>query len=134
MGQLPVKIKKTKITNRYFNYIVFQDLAANTNIQKRSDKGIWFGLYEFPLIETDFQEDSESIISKIKHNFEDYKIESITENPKEVLHKLSHQHLHIRFWKVQLGELLSDGIDYEVLKTFPFPIVIYNFIEKEFFD
>lgn len=132
--RLPVKLKKTKVSNRYFNYIVFQDLAGNTKVQRRSDKGIWHGLYEFPLLETDLRRDTESQIAAIYSGFPDYDIQMVSENPNEVLHKLSHQHLHIRFWKVQLGQLLPDGIEYEVLKTFPFPIVIYNFIEKEFFN
>ncbi len=135
VNRLPVKTKKTKITNRYFNYIVLQDLAGNTKIQKRSDKGIWHNLYEFPLIETVVEEDFESIISKIADQFSEYQIGSISEfHPKIILHKLSHQNLYIRFWKVRLNQLLPDGIDYETVKSFPFPIVVYNFIEKEFFN
>ena len=48
----------------------------------------------------------------------------------EVIHKLSHQHLHIKFWKIEIEESIENGIDKETLKTFPFPIVIFNFIEK----
>ena len=52
VNQLPVKLKKTKVTNRYFNYIVVSDEVENTLIQKRTKKGIWQNLYEFPVIET----------------------------------------------------------------------------------
>ena len=53
VAQLPVKLKKIKVTNRYFNYLVFLDEHENTIIQKRTEKGIWHNLYEFPVIESD---------------------------------------------------------------------------------
>ena len=46
-------------------------------------------------------------------------------------HKLSHQHLYIKFWKVNVAGTLKQGIDYATLLTFPFPIVLFNFIEKD---
>jgi A/G-specific adenine glycosylase len=52
VDQLPVKSKKLKVRNRYFNYLVVSDENENTLIQKRTAKGIWQNLYEFPLIET----------------------------------------------------------------------------------
>jgi A/G-specific adenine glycosylase len=59
-------------------------------------------------------------------------MESLSEiNPQSIIHKLSHQHLHIKFWKVNLKGTIENGITSKVLKTFPFPIVIHNFIEKE---
>jgi A/G-specific adenine glycosylase len=52
-------------------------------------------------------------------------------NEESIIHKLSHQHLYIKFWKVSVKGAVENGISNEVLKTFPFPIVIHNFIEKE---
>ena len=51
-GSLPVKQHKTKVTNRYFNYIYVR-MGAYTFIHKRSGNDIWKNLYEPPLIETD---------------------------------------------------------------------------------
>jgi A/G-specific adenine glycosylase len=134
VNQLPVKSKKLKVRNRYFNYLVVSDDIENTIIQKRTAKGIWHNLYEFPLIETDKVEGFEYIAKHIKSDFfKDNYIVSILEiNPESIIHKLSHQHLHIKFWKVKLKGTLENGISSEILKTFPFPIVIHNFIEKEF--
>jgi A/G-specific adenine glycosylase len=128
---LPVKSKKLKVRNRYFNYIVYVDEESKTKIQKRSDKGIWHNLYEFPLIETEKEEDFEFISKQIQESeFTEYTIISISElNAKSQIHKLSHQHLHIKFWKVNISETIKTGIDYEALVLLPFPIVIYNFIE-----
>jgi A/G-specific adenine glycosylase len=134
VNQLPVKSKKGKVRNRYFNYLVVDDDNENTIIQKRSAKGIWHNLYEFPLIETEKTEDFEFIANQIKSNFfKENEIVSISEsNLESIIHKLSHQHLHIKFWKVQVKGTIEDGISSETLKTFPFPIVIHNFIEKEY--
>jgi A/G-specific adenine glycosylase len=133
VDQLPVKSKKVKVRNRYFNYLVVADENDNTIIQKRTDKGIWHNLYEFPLIETEKEEDFDFITNQIQSDyFQDNSIISILEdNDKSIIHKLSHQHLHIKFWKVNLNGSVENGINNTVLRTFPFPIVIHNFIEKE---
>lgn len=130
---LPVKSKKLKVRNRYFNYLVFEDENGNTIIQKRTAKGIWHNLYEFPLLETEQEEDFNVVVSSIQNSYIDqYEIRSVLEyNDKSIIHKLSHQHLHIKFWKVKIEGVIESGIDAETLSTFPFPIVIHNFIEKE---
>jgi A/G-specific adenine glycosylase len=128
---LPVKSKKLKVRNRFFNYLVVSDDNENTLIQKRTAKGIWHNLYEFPLIETDGPEDFDFIAANIKDEF--FKNNSVTSiedcNEKNIIHKLSHQHLHIKFWKIRVDGTIENGIDAKTLKTFPFPIVIFNFIE-----
>lgn len=143
VDQLPVKSKKLKARNRYFNYVVVSDDNENTIIQKRTANGIWHNLYEFPLIETEKVEDFEFITQQIQSNFftkidpsgneQATPIISISEiNPESIVHKLSHQHLHIKFWKVKIRGIIANGVSPEILKTFPFPIVIHNFIEKDF--
>jgi A/G-specific adenine glycosylase len=131
VDRLPIKTKKLKVRNRFFNYLVVADEKGQTIIQKRIDKGIWHNLYEFPLIETEKEENFESISTRIQDEFfKNNKILTIGEyNEKSIIHKLSHQHLHIKFWKVQLSQTIENGIDLDTLKTFPFPIVIHNFIE-----
>lgn len=131
VGQLPVKSKKLKVKNRYFNYLVVADDNENTIIQKRTAKGIWHNLYEFPLIETEKEEDFNFISSRIQNIFfENNKVVSIEEcNTKSIIHKLSHQHLYIKFWKIRVDGIVENRVDSKTLKTFPFPIVIHNFIE-----
>jgi A/G-specific adenine glycosylase len=131
---LPVKSKKIKVRNRYFNYLVVSDENDNTLIQKRTAKGIWHSLYEFPLIETEQVENFEFIAERIKADFfKKNKVESLLEiNPNSIIHKLTHQHLHLKFWKVRVKGKIENGLDFETLKTFPFPIVIHNFVDKEF--
>jgi A/G-specific adenine glycosylase len=132
VDQLPIKSKKTKVRNRYFNYIVAVDDLENIIIQKRTAKGIWHNLYEFPLLETDKVENFDPIAKQIQHLFQNNEIVSLMEyNEVSIIHKLSHQHLHIKFWKASLKGIVENGMDLETAKTFPFPIVIHNFIEEK---
>ena len=135
VSSLPVKSKKLKVTKRYFNYLVYSDDENKTIIQKRTDKGIWHNLYEFPLIETALPESDDQIILLINNRIEVsnaiINITSIT--PEPIIHKLSHQHLNIKFWKIDVKGTISDGIECNQAKKFPFPIVIYNFIEQDWF-
>ena len=132
VNQLPVKLKKTKVTNRFFNYIITKDAAGKTIVNRRSDKGIWFGLYEFPLLETDILTDEATttpLIASFKGlGFAPKSIRLL--HPDVIIHKLSHQKLHIRFWEVTTYLALPEAIDTEQVKTFPYPIVIHNFMEK----
>lgn len=131
VGELPVKLKKTKVSNRYFNYIVVKDSSGYSLVQKRTAKGIWHNLYEFPLLETESLTSVDDAIKGIKT------FEGLGFVPKEVtlvadviVHKLSHQHLHIRFWEVTTNEEVNGAVPADVLKAYPFPIVIHNFIEN----
>ena len=133
VSQLPVKSKKLKVRNRYFNYLVVSDDNDDTIIQKRTAKGIWQNLYEFPLIETEGVESFDYITERIeKEFFVNDNVSSVMEyNENSIVHKLSHQHLHIKFWKVSIKGVVKNGMDGPTLRTFPFPVVIHNFIEKE---
>jgi A/G-specific adenine glycosylase len=133
VAQLPVKSKKLKVRHRYFNYLVFSDIDNNTLIHKRTQKGIWHNLYEFPLLETEIIETEENILALIKNqNFIKNSIQNIQLfNPQTIVHKLSHQHLNIKFWKIKVNGKIENGIDWESVKKMPFPIVIFNFISNQ---
>ncbi|WP_306564933.1 A/G-specific adenine glycosylase [Flavobacterium lindanitolerans] len=133
VNELPVKLKKTKVRNRYFNYLVFSDDNQNHIVRKRTEKGIWHNLYEFPLIETaaevDFDTISKLIFEEYGSKFEIFSIKPLKNDV--ILHKLSHQHLHIRFFRVSVQGEVENAMSYESMISLPFPIVIYNFIEKD---
>ncbi|XDZ53491.1 A/G-specific adenine glycosylase [Flavobacterium tructae] len=130
---LPVKSKKVKVTNRFFNYLIVEDALGNTILQKRTAKGIWHNLYEFPLLETDKIVDFDVVSKAVTDTvFTSYTIIGIEDYPEStVIHKLSHQHLHIQFWKVKIEGLIENGLKASELNVFPFPIVIHNFLEKQ---
>jgi A/G-specific adenine glycosylase len=135
VAQLPVKSKKVKVKTRFFTYLVFEDEVRNTLIQKRTQKGIWHNLYEFPLLETETDLSHEALSDLIhKQISTENKVLDLSRfNEVVMVHKLTHQHLNIYFWKVKVAGKLSGGIDWESVKKLPFPIVIHNFIEAERF-
>jgi A/G-specific adenine glycosylase len=79
------------------------------------------------LIETDKEGDfsiTQTRITTDLYNPEDViSIEAC--NHQSIIHKLSHQHLYIKFWKVPF-KAIENSVTTAELKTFPFPIVIHN--------
>jgi A/G-specific adenine glycosylase len=132
VAQLPVKSKKLKVSQRFFNYLVFSDEDNNTIIHKRTQKGIWHNLYEFSLLETDTVATDSAVLELIQN--QEFVNNTIAEiqlyNPETIVHKLSHQHLNIKFWKIEVDGKLENGMSWKSVKKMPFPIVIFNFIEK----
>ncbi|MDD3004679.1 A/G-specific adenine glycosylase [Flavobacterium sp.] len=130
---LPYKSKKVKVVDRFFNYLIFVDEQNKTIVEKRTQKGIWHNLYQFPLLETSGNIDMEEVIqSLLKKPIVANSITSV--QSFQILpykHKLSHQNLSIQFWKLNVTGVLADGKDFYALKELPFPIIIYNFIENE---
>ena len=128
---LPVKLKKTKVTKKHFNFLVILSSDQRIIFEKRIEKGIWKNLYQFPLIETATELTIESFNtdSQIKSYFNGLDYNFSLFNDKIIIHKLSHQHLYTKFWIVELNTLPSKGIHVSELKDYPTPILISNFID-----
>ena len=132
VGELPAKINKTKVTKKYFNFLVLVSKEKKTILQQRTKKGIWQNLYQFPLVETEnslIEEDFEknqyvkSLLNGTKFSFNLY-------NEKEIVHKLSHQHLYTKFWILNVEKLPQEGINILKIKSFPVPVLMSNFINE----
>jgi len=136
IGELPVKLKKAKIKKRYFNYLVFLSEENRTIIEQRSGKGIWEGLYQFPLLETD------EPVSAEKLPFDEKFVQLIGKgiqqirlfNETPIVHKLSHQHIYTRFWVVDKKDLPKESIPVEKLHEYPVPVLIANFLNEYNFE
>ena len=136
VAQLPVKSKKTKVTPKYFNYLILKDITGKFIVQKREGKGIWENLYEFPLFET-AELMAPEVIEKqlIQMDFFGQKAkEIILLNSEIIKHKLSHQHLFIRFFLMEFDVELPGSKGFEEIKKLPFPIVIHNFMLSNYFN
>jgi A/G-specific adenine glycosylase len=125
-----------KIKKRYFNYLVIKTPSDQTIALQRKSKGIWQNLYEFPLIEAASIMEKEALMQQPDFfKWSQFKLISCEKvNPKVIKHVLSHQHLYIQFWKLQLGEEMAESIDYKELKSLPVPVVIQHFIENNYVD
>ena len=99
MKQLPVKEKKLKVKQKYFNFFVFVTKEHKTIFEERKGKGIWQGLYQFPLIETNKEVHLEDL-----DNLPEFQALVSTNaviqlfNEDSIIHKLSHQHLFTKVW------------------------------------
>lgn len=131
---LPIKLKKTKVRNRYFYYFILKS-KDKIFMRQRNEKDIWHGLYDFYLIEKSKKAslkkiiESDSVIKKSILQFEG----------KEITHLLSHQKLHIKFIEadVSKGKLLSlKKSGFKLfregdLKKLPKPIVIQRYLNQK---
>lgn len=128
---LPVKLKKIKITKRFFNYLIIEDVNGNIIVNKRTDKDIWRNLYEFPLIEKE-NLDENLIREYVEKEFSLKDLIFVSsEMNSDIKHKLSHQELYIKFFKIVSKVKIKDAISIHEMVKLPFPIVIYSFIERE---
>ncbi|MFK5972835.1 MAG: A/G-specific adenine glycosylase [Flavobacteriaceae bacterium] len=128
-GILPIKINKTKIKNRYFNYLVFLDQEEKTVLYQRKGKGIWQNLWEFPLLETEAEIDIEEVQQRLPEMMRFNDAPEIYQfNERIIVHKLSHQHLYTKFWIVKTGTALEDGMVLADLDNYPVPVLISDFI------
>lgn len=131
ISELPVKLKKQKVKNRYFNYLVFISEEGETILEQRRGKGIWEGLYEFPLVETSEEIGLENLVQE--EGFQEYSLKENKEpnlfNENSIVHKLSHQHIHTKFWILNCEHLPQQGIPLKKMKTYPVPRLIDKFIE-----
>tara|TARA_R110000787_G_scaffold15134_2_gene46780 strand:- start:15788 stop:16876 length:1089 start_codon:yes stop_codon:yes gene_type:complete len=135
ISELPVKLKKTKVKNIYFNYIVLISENKKTFLQKRTGKGIWQNLYEFPLIETenDFKIDELKSLDDFQDVSKKFEINSLVlYNEVPILHKLSHRNIYTRFWIAETQKNDDEAISISQMETYPVPKLIGNFITTFF--
>ncbi|NRD19091.1 A/G-specific adenine glycosylase [Winogradskyella eckloniae] len=129
---LPVKLKKTKVTIKYFNFLVCIDKQGQTIFEKRTKKGIWQNLYQFPLIETKKSLNANQFeLLDLPYPFLHTKdLDYTLYNNEDIIHKLSHQHLYTKFWILELTTLPKEAIPINSLSKYPTPVLISQFIER----
>lgn len=135
---LPVKSQKTKVRNRYFIFLIFEDQLDQTLIQKRSDSDIWAGLYQFPLIELEETfSDINTFDFNQAHPFFRAELFTIHRVSEEIRHILSHQKIHAHFIHFKMEKLPisyfknSEISDMEHLHKKAFPRLITRYLERE---
>ena len=137
---LPVKEKKVKVKNRYFNYL-FIDFNGSTFLQKRTANDIWKNLYEFPLIETDIllqQPDEITENEQFKTIFEGIENVNIVKISAPVKHILTHRKINAGFIHVQIGESnrqLSKliRIPYDEIQNYAVSRLIESYLESNLY-
>lgn len=136
VADFPVKQNKTKVRNRYFNYLhIVSD--GQTWLSRRGEKDIWEGLYEFPLIETNNPLTPEELLEhpdfkNLLDAAEDVKVKVQISGLK---HVLSHQVLFVSFYKIEIKKAVSELSDYisvplDELEKYPVSRLIHIYLEK----
>ncbi|MBE6276297.1 MAG: A/G-specific adenine glycosylase [Bacteroides sp.] len=137
---LPIKQHKTKVTNRYFNYIYVRT-GGFTWIRKRSEQDIWKNLYEPLLIETseDYAGNDLALWTKLEDVLGKRLRESETDlrvcfRPLKqgVKHVLSHRVIYANFYELDLPDDVEVPEGYlkvpeEDLHKFAVPNLVYQF-------
>ncbi len=126
----PVKLKKAKVKNRYFNYIILSDIDNKIYIEKRESNDIWKNLYQLKLYETTFESNDNEVVELIQKEFQiiDNSFKSLSH--LNIIHKLTHQKLMINFFEARVQKSNACFVPSTSIKDYAFPIVLVNFLEK----
>lgn len=135
ISQLPVKEKKITIRQRWFYYFIIgnKDKAA---IIQRTGKDIWQDLFEYPMIETEGEQDTKKVIAMAEKQGwlkkGDYDIASISPLYKQ---QLSHQLIAGRFITIKLKRKPAPVKDWQwvtdkELSGYAFPRFITQYAGK----
>jgi A/G-specific adenine glycosylase len=128
---LPIKTKKTKVRNRFFNYVVLADPKKNIRLHRRGENDIWQGLYEFSLLETPHETSPEALVNSTGFITLCGKKHELLHVSKSYKHVLSHQHLYARFYVVRTALKAQPGqpsCKPGTLHNFAFPRLIEKFL------
>ena len=102
----PVKLAKTKITTRYFNYLILR-INNSLYLHKRNDNDIWKNLYDFPCIESQTPMSVEEVIaSEAFLQLIENKPFTIIKSSPVFTHKLTHRTLLAQFIEIKLEQEL----------------------------
>ena len=125
---LPVKAKKIKVRDRYFNFIVISD-NDSFYIQKRESKDIWHNLYQFPLKETDKEVSSPFELKELIVNQAVF-----VQVSEQFKHILSHQRIYAKFWEFSLAEMPTlkgfKKVKKRAIQEFAIPRLIEKYLES----
>jgi A/G-specific adenine glycosylase len=139
VNKLPVKLKKTKVRERFFNYFV---IIQNDSVamRQRTDRDVWQQLYDFHLIET------KEIISSLDElpgllTLMPILSKTIVTAPARIYtHILSHQRIQAQFWVLQIphGEVVElpekmTFLTHEEIENVPKPVLITSYWKEQFF-
>lgn len=111
--QLPIKVKKLKTKVRFFQYfVIIKD--NKTLLRKRTNKDIWQGLYEPPLIETNEALEQKKLAIQASLFFcKDLSASSLSKSSMQS-QKLTHQTIHATFYNLGISFDHSDYAWYDM--------------------
>lgn len=131
VGVRPVKQGRTKVRDRWFNYL-HVTCGGQTLLHRRGEGDIWQGLYEFPLIETDAAVDFAQLAAtaafrELLGNGRWHLLGSVA-MPR---HQLSHQTLHAVFHRIECDVMPAfPSVETASLGDFAVPRLVDRYLIK----
>lgn len=131
---LPVKSKKVKPRERFFNYIVFRSRQKYW-MKERDKDDIWAGLWDFYLLETDKEVESLDELLLEKEIVQEVSNVSVSALQK---HQLTHQTLRVKYFVMNVSEKITSALkdknlvllDTIEISSKPKPILINKFFSE----
>jgi A/G-specific adenine glycosylase len=136
VANLPVKAKKIKVSERFFNYLIIKE-KNNIFIKKRTENDIWRGLYDFPLIEAEKLFSKEEFIEneQVKTLFKDIDKIIINNFSTTYKHILTHRKIFAQFIEIEISQS-SETLENQFVKinlsevsNYPLPRLIERYLE-----
>lgn len=130
---LPVKEKKLIIKNRYFHFFIIH--YKNTiAVTERLANDIWQHLYEFPLMETEGNTNTDDVITRAFEAKWISENDEITRISKKFTQKLTHQNISAVFISISTKRKNTIFKNYlwvekEMLEQFAFPKIINQYLQ-----
>ena len=104
--QRPVKLAKTKVTTRHFNYLVFR-IQDKIYLHKRDTNDIWKNLYDFPCIESEKTMSVENVLASEEFRQLVGKQTFVVAKTSPIFtHKLTHRTILAQFIEINLSQEL----------------------------
>lgn len=134
VSELPVKLKKQSLRERFFNYF-FVTRGSDIALQQRGPGDIWQGLNEFPLLESTRQLSPQEVLQQdwVTVNFgNNIQLKSV-HGP--VKHLLSHQRIFAQFLHIHLPNMAKaqdpwQFVSLEAAEKLAKPKLIFDFLLK----
>jgi len=140
--RLPVKSKKVKVRDRFFYYLVIRS-GSSYLLNKRTNKDIWQGLYDFYLLEQGNETDPLKLLEQNLPKLNGMGDLQVGEPSVVYQHKLSHQNISAQFIPIDsrtdraFEEVKASLklIEFEAsdLHDLPKPILINNYLKADIF-
>ena len=132
--ELPVKIKNTKVRDRYFYYIVYTS-NGKLGMTLRKKKDIWQGLYDFHLLEKEHKLSVDEAMELVQKKLKGHETIDIS---KEYKHILSHQRIHATFITIDMANEyeLGDSIQFyskDEVEELPKPVLVSRYLNEYIF-
>ncbi len=136
INELPVKLKKLKIKERYLYFVVLINQQNEILIRRRDNSDIWAGLYDLPCIEFSETADLPEVLAHPNYQQWFKSTSEITSVSAEIKHILTHQRIYGRFIEVSvINKNVINNIDgtwvkIDELYKYGMPKLIFAFLKK----